>query len=191
MALIKVAGLDGSMRNFGIAKMLFDTNTSDLSVIDFKLIETQKTKNKQVRASSDTYNRAREIAVETQAALADCDICFAEIPFGGQSYDAVLGFGMVIGIYASLAVPLIEVAPVETKKSTVGTATASKEEMIDWAFSTYPHAPWLTVKRAGKLAPTKKNEHLADGCAVVHAGIKTPAFRQVAAILSASHKAAA
>lgn len=191
MALIKVAGLDGSMRNFGIAKMLLDTDTYSLSVIDLILIETEKTKSKQVRASSDTYNRARTIATATHEALDECSVCFAEIPFGGQSYDAVLGFGMVIGIYASLSTPLIEVAPAETKLATVGTRTASKEEMIDWAFTEYPTAPWMTTKRGGVLVPTKKNEHLADGCAIVHAGIKTPAFRQVAAILAASGAKAA
>jgi Holliday junction resolvasome RuvABC endonuclease subunit len=193
MAIIKVAGLDGSLRNFGISKMLFDTDSYALSVDDLILIETEKTKSKQVRASSDSFESARALAEGAQKALADCHVCFAEIPFGGKSYAAVLGFGIVIGTYAgiSLKVPLIEVAPAETKKSTVGTRTASKEEMIDWAFNEYPAAPWLTVKRGGKLVPTQKNEHLADGCAVVHAGIKTPAFRQVAAILAASQAKAA
>jgi Holliday junction resolvasome RuvABC endonuclease subunit len=190
MPIIKVAGLDGSLRNFGIAKLLYDTNTGSLSVDALELIETEKTKNKQVRASSDTYNRAHEIAMAAQLCVEECDICFAEIPFGGQSYDAVLGFGITIGIYASLSLPLIEVAPIETKKATVGTKTASKQEMIEWAFETYPTAPWLTTKRGGQLVPTLKNEHLADACAIVHAGILTPAFKQAAAIIARSSQAA-
>jgi Holliday junction resolvasome RuvABC endonuclease subunit len=193
MAIIKIGGLDGAMANFGITKMLFDTDTQELTVEDLVLIHTEKSKHKQVRASSDTFDRATQLATTAHEALKDCDVLFAEIPFGGKSYDAVLGFGMVIGIYAglSLKTPLIEVAPSETKKSTVGTRTASKDEMIDWAFTTYPSAPWLTTKRGGKMVPTKANEHLADACAVVHAGIKTPAFRQVAAILATSLKQAA
>lgn len=193
MAKIRIGGLDGSLRNFGIAKLDFETDTGELELVGLKLIETEKTKAKQVRASSDTYERARTLATEADAYLEDCDIIFAEIPFGGKSYDAVLGFGIVIGVYGALSLktPLIEVAPAETKKAAVGTRTASKEEMIAWAFEKFPDGPWLTTKRAGKMVPTAKNEHLADGCGVAFAGIKTPAFRQAAAMLATSIKKAA
>jgi hypothetical protein len=191
MALIKCAGLDGSLRNFGITKMLYDTDTGKLDIADMLLIETVKSKDKRVRASSDTYDRARSLAIGAQKFVADCDAIFAEVPTGGQSYDAVLGFGIVIGIYASLQKTIIEVSPAETKKAAVGTRTASKEEMIAWAFETYPKAKWLTTKRGGVMVPVLKNEHLADATGIVHAGILTPAFQQAAAILSASIRQAA
>lgn len=193
MAKILIAGLDGSFANFGIARMTFDLETDELAVDGLILTQTEKTKHKQVRSSSDVFRRAQEIHAGSLPAVKDCAVCFAEIPFGGQSYDAVLGFGVTIGVYAALSAscPLIEVSPSETKKSTVGTRTASKQEMIEWAFQTYPNAPWLTTKRKGVMVPTLKNEHLADACAVVHAGIKTPAFQQVRAILAASSAQAA
>lgn len=184
MGKIIIAGLDGSLRNFGMTKMSYDLVTGKLAVIDMKLIETQKDKNKSVRASSDNLLRAQEIAKGVRDFLSDVTICFAEVPSGGQDYNAVLGFGITIGIYAGITVPLLEVAPAETKKCTVGTRTASKQEMIEWAAETYPDAPWLTVKRKGKIEPVLKNEHLADAAAICHAGIQTPAFRQVQAILS-------
>ena len=191
MAIIKCAGLDGSLRNFGITKMLYDTDTGRLGIYDMLLIETQKSQEKKVRKSSDTYERARELALGCQTYIKDCDVIFAEIPSGGKSYDAVLGFGIVIGVYAGLQQALIEVSPIETKKATVGSRTASKEEMINWATAAYPNAKWLTVKRGGVMVPVNKNEHLADAAAIVHAGIQTPAFRQAAAILGASLRQAA
>lgn len=188
---IKIAGLDGSLRNFGIAKMLYDIDTGELSVDDLLLIETEKEKTKKMRASSDNYERAKKIAEQADEFTKDCVVTFAEVPFGGKSYDAVLGFGIVIGIYASLSVRPEEVAPAQTKIAAVGTRTASKEEMIAWAFDLYPDAPWLTVKRKGELTPTQKNEHLADGVGVVHAGIKLPTFKQAVQLLRASQKLAA
>ncbi|TDW20510.1 Holliday junction resolvasome RuvABC endonuclease subunit [Rhizobium azibense] len=191
MTKIKIAGLDGSLRNFGIAKMEYDINTAALSVLDLKLIETEKEQTKKMRASSDTFERAKKLAAEANEFTKDCVVTFAEVPFGGKSYDAVLGFGIVIGIYASLDVVPEEVAPAQTKIAAVGTRTASKEEMIDWAFKLYPTAPWLTTKRGGVLVPVQKNEHLADGVGVCHAGIKLPSFKQAIAIIAASQKAAA
>ncbi|WP_456868390.1 hypothetical protein [Galbibacter sp. BG1] len=184
MAKIIICGLDGSLRNFGMTKMSYDLGTGELDVIDMKLIETQKNKNKSIRSSSDNLLRAQEIAKGVSDFLSDVTVCFAEVPSGGQDYNAVLGFGITIGIYASIKIPLLEVAPVETKKTTVGTRTASKQEMIEWANETYPNAPWLTTKRGGVMVPTLKNEHLADAAAICHAGIQTPAFKQVQAILA-------
>lgn len=186
MARIIIAGLDGSKTNFGIARLTLDTQTLELGVDNLVLVKTSKDTNKQVRASSDNLARAQEIARVLDTSLEGCTACFAEVPSGGQSYDAVLGFGIVIGLYASVRIPLLEVSPSETKKATVGTRTASKEEMIEWAAETYPNAPWRMVKRKGVMVPTKDNEHLADACAIVHAGIRTPAFRQVLAMLNAS-----
>jgi len=186
MPKIYVAGLDGSKRNFGVARMMLDTDTLELAVDDLILVKTEKDKNKQVRASSDNLRRSQEIVTSIRPALKDCVSAFVEVPSGGQSYDAVLGFGIVIGIYASLEIPTIEVSPSETKIAAVGTRTASKDEMIDWAFSKYPDAPWRTTKRNGAMVPTLDNEHLADAVAITEAGIKTPAFRQTLAILRAS-----
>jgi hypothetical protein len=191
MSKILIAGLDGAMANFGIARLWLDLQTNELSVDNLILIETEKTKVKQVRASSDNLSRAQQIYGGMMLGTTGASVAFAEVPTGGQSAKAVLAFGMVIGLYASLPIPLIEVAPAETKLATVGTRTASKQEMIDWAFDAYPKAPWKTTKRGGVLVPTAKNEHLADACAVCHAGIRTPAFQQVRAILAANVRALA
>lgn len=190
MAKIRVAGLDGSKRNFGVAIMEIDTRTLEAEVVDLILIKTEKEKSKQVRKSSDNFRSACEIAEGLTGALKGVTSIFIEVPSGGQSYDAVLGFGIVIGLYASiermLGIPAVEVAPSETKLAAVGTKTASKQEMIEWAFEKFPDAPWRTRKLKGETVPTLDNEHLADAVAIVHAGMKTPAFRQTLAILTAA-----
>lgn len=188
---ITIAGLDGSKTNFGIALMTMDVETLELEVKDLILVKTEKSKDKKVRKSSDNLERAQEIARTLRESLGDCISAFAEVPSGGQSYEAVLGFGIVIGLYASIPVPLLEVSPSETKKAAVGTRTASKEEIIAWAFEKFPKAPWRTRKLKGEIVPTADNEHLADAVAIVHAGIKTPAFQQTLAILKAQVKTSA
>lgn len=186
MAKIKIAGLDGSLVNFGVALMTYDTDTNTLTLDDVALSETKNETGKKVRMSSDNLRRCQEHAEFLKHKLAGCTLAFAEVPTGGQSAKACIAFGMVIGLYASLPMPVIEVAPAETKLATVGTRTASKEEMIDWATTEYPDAPWLTRRLKGQIVPVSKNEHLADAAAVVHAGIKLPSFKQVAALVKAS-----
>lgn len=191
MARILVAGLDGSLRNFGIALAWLDTETLELSVKDLILIKTSKSKDKQIRRSSDYLDAAQTLKEALHKAMAGVITAFFEVPSGGQDYNAVMGFGIVIGTYAALPVPGCEVSPSETKLAVVGTRTASKEEMIDWAFNAYPTAPWLTRKLKGEIVPTKANEHLADAMAVIHAGIRTPSFRQTIAIINSNNLAAA
>ena len=190
MAKIRIAGLDGSKANFGISILTLDVDTLELSVEDLILVKTTKTKNKQVRSSSDNLRRAQEVAVELRNALKGCVTAFVEVPSGGQSYDAVLGFGTVIGLYASIEIPVVEVSPSETKMAAVGTKTASKEEIIEWALEKFPDAPWRMRKLRGEMVPTKDNEHLADGVAIAHAGLKVPSFQQTLAILKENSSAA-
>lgn len=188
MAQVKIAGLDGSKTNFGIAIMTLDTETMELSVDELVLLKTEKEQNKQVRKSSDNLIRSQYIARGLDEAIKNCTIAFFEVPSGGQSHDAVLGFGIVIGLYASIKIPTAEVSPAETKLAAVGTRTASKEEMMEWARAQYPDAPWRLQTRNGKTWKIgdmmADNEHLADAVAIVHAGILTPSFKQTIAILN-------
>jgi Holliday junction resolvasome RuvABC endonuclease subunit len=190
MPRIRIAGLDGSKTNFGIATLVLDTDqmhlpTGGLTVESLLLIKTEKSKIKNVRASSDNLIRSQTIARALREELTKCASAFIEVPSGGKSYDAVLGFGIVIGIYASLTIPTIEVSPSETKIAAVGTRTASKEEMIEWALELFPDAPWRMHKVKGVMVPNRDNEHLADAVAIALAGIKTPAFKQAIAMLMA------
>ena len=64
------------------------------------------------------------------------------------------------------------VTPTEVKKATVGTKTASKNDMSAWAFEKHPEAPWVLRKGF----PLAKQEHMADAIAIIYAGMVTPAY---------------
>lgn len=188
MARIRFAALDGSLRNFGCAKLEYDTETNELGLLGLHLIKTEKSKVKTVRASSDNLARAQLIAAPLADYIKDCSVAFVEVPSGGQDYASVYAFGIVVGLYASIAIPVIEVSPAETKLAAVGTRTASKQEMIEWAVEKYPLGPWRTVKRQGVMVPTNDNEHLADAVAIAYAGIKTTQFRTMKTMFQLASK---
>ena len=183
MALVTVGALDPSLANFGIAKLQLDTAALTLKVIGLRLIETVKDTSKVVRRSSDDLRRGQNISGIVSEELEDCIVVFAEIPSGAQSARAAFALGMATGILSCIETPLIEVQPSETKMAAVGTKTASKEEMVEWAVARFPDAPWIKTKKGGIL---KKNEHLADAVAVGYAGLKTNDFKRLIAMMKAA-----
>ncbi|CAO3460015.1 hypothetical protein [Azospirillum argentinense] len=194
MTVIHVVGLDAALSNVGIVEARLVLPERRILVDNLTLIQTEKTASKQVRSSSDDLRRAMEIARALQAPLKRCAFFFSEVPSGAQSARAAKLLGMAVGIIATAGVfagrQLIEVSPTETKLASVGRKDATKPEMIDWAVARYPNANWLRVakdKTVGKRAFKKgdllaDNEHLADGVAVIHAGIETPVFAQALAM---------
>lgn len=181
-----VAGVDAALRNMGIVRGLITLGEPGITRIDsMELIVTEKATGKTVRQGSDDLRRARELHQAFQTSVKECRVVFAEVPSGGQSARAVYGFGIAVGILSSCPVPIIQVMPTEAKLAAVGTKTASKDEMIEWATATYPDAPWLRTRGKVDGAYTAANEHLADACAIIHAGIKTDQFKQLLAMLMA------
>lgn len=194
MTKIIFAALDGAIANFGIARLVYDTDTGKLDVLELLLQKTEKSKEKQKRASSDDLSRAQQQANFVRENTKDCAVVFGEVPSGGKDAKATRAFGIITGIYASIERPFQEVTPGEVKIAAVGTRTASKEEMIAWAVEKFPNANWIRAKRDG--ASWKKgdlvadNEHLADAVAIGHAGVKTTEFRQMISMLKAVQQAA-
>ena len=182
MNVIRAASFDPSMRAFGIARVIIKLDTMQIGVENLVLLTTEKRANKIVRQNSDDLRRAQELQRGMIANCDKCSIAFAEIPTGAQSARAMYAFGLAVGVMASCPIPLIQVQPFETKLATVGTKTASKEEMIEWATGAYPNAPWLRLggKADGRIL--NDNEHLADAIAVSHAGIRTDEFKRLVAM---------
>jgi Holliday junction resolvasome RuvABC endonuclease subunit len=171
---LKVIGLDMALANCGIASV--DVCPTTLSVVKvnwLRLVSTQKDKSKGVKVRDDDFRRAREVKSAMDAACAGVDFTIAEIPGGSQSARGAKASGIVLGILTSCPVPLVEVDELTVKIATVGSKTATKKEMIEWAVSLYPDAGWLTKKVRGVVSLVDKNEHLADACAVIHAGLQT------------------
>ena len=175
-----IVSFDPSLANFGMAALILDFETMQLSVQDLVLTETERRVNKMVRQNSDDLRRARDIHATYTKFAQRGKIAFVEIPTGAQSARAAFAFGATVGLLAACPVPIIQLQPSEVKLATVGTKTASKEEMIEWATKKYPDAPWLRTK-AGRLL--NSNEHLADAVAIAHAGIVTDQFLQLVAMI--------
>ena len=174
MRPITVVGIDAAFSNMGFAMATVDTSKSTaVKISELRLVSTESQHKKEVRKSSDDLRRARELH---QALLEQCRgsaVAMAEVPSGSQSSRASWSLGIAVGILAGCPIPLIQVSQLEVKLASVGKKTASKDEMIEWAMSLYPHKGWLLHK--GR--PVKANEHLADAVAIIHAGMQTDAFK--------------
>jgi len=181
---IRLLSCDPALANWGLARLIVDPASLEIEVVDLKLVKTESEAGKTVRKSSDDYRRAQEAYGAALLWAMSSDIITAEVPSGSQSSRASLGAGMSIGLLAALGVqkPLIQVSPVEAKKAVTGRKTASKDEMIAWATSRYPDAPWIRARgSSGRLVDA--NEHLADALAIAHAGVRTAEFRSAMGML--------
>lgn len=178
---VKLAGMDPSLRNLGIAKMTLDTDTMQLTVDDLILVTTKpadKAKKKAMRQNCIDLDAAKDLFEGMQEHLTDMTFAVAEVPVGSQSARAMASYGICVGVLSGCPIPLIAVSPTEVKKAGYGEPNATKEEQIEWAVAKYPHAPWLRYQQNGKGFKkgeiSNANEHLADAVAAVHAGLKTP-----------------
>lgn len=185
---VRIAGLDPSLSNFGIANVLLDLRTMTFEVENLTLICTEPEKDKKlrkvVRKNCEDLDRAQILYKGMVAGTKDAWLAIAEVPVGSQSARAMASYGVCVGVLAACPVPVISVTPTEVKMAGAGTKTATKGEMIEWAMAKYPNANWLTTKRGGVMVPTAANEHLADALAAVEAGIQTDQFQQIVAIVS-------
>lgn len=182
---IEIVGIDPALRNLGIAKATLDLDTMEYHVYDLILPQSENEAGKTVRKNSDDLRRARVLYEGMVDACKGASFAIAEVPVGSQSARAMASYGICVGILAACPLPLIEVTPSEVKLAAVGFKTASKEEMIEWAMKKFPDAPWKMRKSKGVMVPVADNEHLADACAAIEAGLKTQQFKQAAAFLRA------
>ncbi|UNH40953.1 hypothetical protein [Moellerella wisconsensis] len=184
--IIKVAGVDPSMSNFGIVFGEIDIETN--KVISINRMELAQTSSgdtkKSVRVNSDDLRRASEIWKKAKPIIQQAQLVFCELPVGSQSSRAQTSYGICIGVLACIDKPLIQVTPIEIKQFVAGKKTTSKEEIIEWATSKHPEAPWITRKEKGEMKFANKNEHLADAVAAIYTGMETDQYRQISAVLA-------
>lgn len=190
MAILRVAGIDPALRNFGMVKGYIDLSKPDFEFVieDLLLVSTEvdNENKKTVRKNSQDLVRAKLLHKGVHGFISDVNMVFSEMPVGSQNARAMASYGVSIGVLASITKPLVQVMPDEVKIAAVGNKNASKKDMIDWATTAYPDAPWLTRRFKGELTFLEKNEHLADAVAVVQAGILTDQFLQAVSILAAA-----
>lgn len=182
--IIKVAGIDPSLRNTGLALGEFDLTTGKWRVEKVAIVQTERQAGKVVRQNSDDYRCARELITGINKVLEahGTAFIFAELPTGAQSARAMFSFGLTTAIMAGLTPPLIQVQPREVQIAVLGKAGADKARIIEWAVSKWPDAGWRTAKTKGVVRLVADNEHPADACAAIAAGVETAQFAQALAL---------
>lgn len=168
--ILRIAGFDAALKNFGIAQAYFNTETGDLAPYRLQLVTTENPKIKGIRKSAIAINRARILHKELLRNCEGMDLCAAEVPSGSQSARASHDLGIVVGVLAAHPIPMIEVNQHDVKMAAVGNSKATKRDMIEWAVSLYPDLNW-PIKANGSIIVTQA-EHLADAIGVLHAAIK-------------------
>ena len=184
---IKVLGMDPSLSNWGFASGYLDLDTLKVSELKLNLVETSPSKLKKVRKNSDDMERAKLLYAGIQEHSKDVAMSFVEVPHGSQSARAMASYGACIGLLTSTqSHSMIQLSERQLKMATLGSASGTKEEAIEWATTKHPEANWLT--KSGKIL--KKNEHLADAVAAIYAGPPSGDFKNARAILNFTSKSA-
>lgn len=190
-----VVGFDPSMNNWGVSRGIMSVDISDLrksslSINHLGVINPIKPDGKQVRINSKDLLAAEQLAKGALKAAEGAQAIFVEVPVGSQSARAMASYGICVGVLGALramGIPFFEVTPTEVKMATTGNKTATKAEMISWATSRHPEAPWPTYTQKGSLLVSEaKAEHMADATAAIYAGVRTTTFQSLLPMLVGS-----
>ncbi len=179
---IQVLGCDPSLRNWGLALGELDLITGEFSKLQFKVIRPQEETSKQVRKNSKDLEVAEILTTGILPWFNQAQVIFVETPVGSQSARAMASYGICVGILGALRAmgkQIIEVTAIEVKMAIAQKRNATKDQMITAAIRLYPEASWPIYK--GK--PAQTSEHLADAIGTIHAGVKTPVFKNLMQIL--------
>jgi len=181
--LIKVAGLDPSLRNWGMSAGIYDTETKTLTVLALAVITPELPTGKQVRQNSLDLESAKQLCDGTLRGVAGAQAIFVEVPVGSQSARAMASYGICVGVLGALRatdVPFFEVTPTEVKMAGYGSKTATKQNMIKWAMDKHPEANWPMYRQKGiSRVSEAKAEHMADSLGAIYAGIASNQFQQM------------
>lgn len=185
--LLKVVGLDPSLRNWGIATGVYDTESKLVAIHSLEVVNPVLPTGKQVRQNSIDLESACQLYRETLKSVAQANAVFAEVPVGSQSARAMASYGVCVGVLGALRAagnPFFEVTATEVKMAGPGKKTATKSEMIEWAVTKHPAAPWPRYKSNGEaLISEAKAEHMADAVAAIYAGIATQQFQSMLSLI--------
>ncbi len=136
---MKICGFDPSMRSWGFATgELLD---GKITLHRVGVINPVLPKGKQVRQNSLDLEAAKQLYSHSIDIAAGIDAVFVEVPVGSQSARAMAGYALCVGVLGSLrasGVPFFEVTPTQVKLAAVGSKTATKQEMIEWAINAHP-----------------------------------------------------
>jgi len=181
---LHIVGMDPSMLNWGISRGVLSLDlqnlkNSKLRIEKLQVIRPVKPDKKQVRTVSVDLIAAEQLAKGVASVVDGAQLIFVEMPVGSQNASGMKAYGICTGIMGTLrahGTNFFEVTPSEVKITTVGSKTATKEDMINWARKQHPEAPW---PYHGKNLNAGLAEHMADSIAAIYAGLKTKEFQQM------------
>ena len=180
---LHLVGMDPSLRNWGLARALFDPATGHIEVTELAITCPVLSKGKQVRQNSQDLDVACQLYMKAMAFIKDAHAIFVEVPVGSQSARAMASYGVCVGVLGALqaqSYPFYEVTPTEVKLAACNKKDASKREMIGWAMKAQPNANWPTYVRQGNtLVSEAIAEHQADAVGAIYAGVRLKQFQQL------------
>lgn len=181
--IIPVAGFDPAYANWGIAEGQLDLSAGYLDEMRLDIVQTEKSKVKQIRTNSDDLQRCEDISQKVFMVGRRNKVIFCECPVGSQSANGMKAYGVSMGVLGALrseGIQIIEVTATEVKVALTGNKNATKDQMIKAAMDLYPEANWPMQKEKGQLVVIKgKAEHMADAIGAIHAGVRTPVFQNL------------
>lgn len=186
MPSLRVLGQDPSMNNWGLVAANVDIETYDIEVVEMLVLAKPKQEasvKKQVRTNSRDLDRSRVLSEGLTAFIDKYDfhLTMVEIPHGSQSANGMKSYGICLGLLGSITMPMIQLQEAECKVNAVGSRSATKKQMIEWAMSEHPAANWKMRKSKGvSVSVDGYNEHIADAVSAIHAGILTDQFQAAA-----------
>lgn len=178
---LEIIGIDPSLRNWGLVKTEYDTQTKQLLVKDSLLVQPTKLTGKH-RVNQADIHSAEQLYKASNSFIENAQAICIEVPTGSQSSRAMASYGICVGIIGSLKakdIPIIQVTPLEVKK-VIGNNQASKLEVINWVTNKHPeyNLPMQT-KKGIKQIITSKAEHLADALVAIYASLNHTDFKKV------------
>lgn len=166
---MKFISIDPSMSNTAIVWGNINKDKT-ISLIDYKVIHTEKSSDKKVPVMVDRLNRIRDLfsVVDEVIISFPPDFCFGELPSGSQSSTASVGIGVSLAVLAKLP-NLVDVTPMDVKK-VIGGGIITKDQIMDYCLNKYPDFNF-EKKKDGTLVKARM-EHLCDSIVIAEAGIK-------------------
>ena len=82
---LQVIGHDPSLRNWGIARGIYDTETKQLEITSLDVINPVLSSSKQVRQNSNDLESAEQLYKAALTASMGAQAVFIEVPIGSQS----------------------------------------------------------------------------------------------------------
>lgn len=176
MADFFVLGIDPGFASIGWAVLKL-TATGEQPV-EMGVIRTEKsTAKRNVRASEDNLERAKEIATELRTLIDKyrVQLICAETMSYPRNSSAAAKMAMCWGVLAALAgqynIPIAQATPQEVKKAVTGKKDASKDEVQEAVRTLFPELQGGEAKHGGpyilKAVPRSLWEHPYDATAAV------------------------